>query len=166
MSSKASSTIGFERRFNAALQIEREGLRGRVGLGVGAEASEHDPALVGSTAAPTSRQPSEVVELPAVPVGATVLDVRPARSYLAGHAGALNVPVSGTSFATKAGFVLDPGLPLVVQAASADEAGRAVRGLRSIGFLELEGYVLGGGHERIEAVGLDELEELLKGEPS
>ena len=92
-----------------------------------------------------------------------MLDVRPAHAYLDGHAhGALNVPVSGPSFATKAGFLLDPGTPVVVQAASAAEAERAVRGLRSIGFLELEGYVLGEGPERIEAVGLDELDELLK----
>ena len=164
MSSKASSTIGFERRFNAALQIEREEDFVAESASVSAPKPPNMTRLVELNRGPHVAAASEVVELPAVPAGATVLDVRPARSYLAGHAhGALNVPVSGTSFATKAGFVLDPGLPLVVQAASADEAGRAVRGLRSIGFLELEGYVLGDGPERIEAVGLDELDELLKG---
>ncbi len=37
-----------------------------------------------------------------------------------------------------------------------------MRGLRSVGFLELDGYVLGDGPERMEAVSLDELEDLLK----
>ena len=55
------------------------------------------------------------------------------------------MPVSGTSFATKAAFLLDPSAPIVIQAASAAEAERAVRGLRSVGFLELDGYVLGEG---------------------
>jgi hydroxyacylglutathione hydrolase len=96
------------------------------------------------------------------PAGSVVLDVRPADDYLAGHApGSLNVPVSGSSFATKAGFLLDPKTPIVVQATDAAEAERAVAGLRAVGFLELEGYVLGGGPEQIEPVGLDELESLL-----
>jgi rhodanese-related sulfurtransferase len=37
-----------------------------------------------------------------------------------------------------------------------------VLGLRAVGFLELEGYVLGDGPERIEPVDLDELERLLE----
>ena len=91
-----------------------------------------------------------------------MLDVRPA-DFLAGHrASALNVPVSGNSFATKAGFVLDPDAPIVVQAATADEAERAIRGLRSVGFLDLVGYVLGAGPEQMEAVSLDELDGLLQ----
>ena len=92
-----------------------------------------------------------------------MLDVRPAQAYLDGHAhAALSVPVSGSSFATKAGFLLDPDAPVVIQASSAAEAESAARGLRSVGFLELAGYVLGGGPERMEAVGLDELERLLE----
>jgi hydroxyacylglutathione hydrolase len=96
-------------------------------------------------------------------VESTVLDVRPVSAYLAGHRhGALNVPVSGTSFATKAGFLLDAGVPIVIQAAEPGEAERAIRGLRSVGYLELDGYVLGDGPERMEAVSLDELDRLLK----
>jgi hydroxyacylglutathione hydrolase len=72
------------------------------------------------------------------------------------------VPVSGSSFATKAGFVLGADDRIVVQAASVPEAERAIRGLRAVGFLELEGFVLGGGPERIEPVELDELDELLE----
>ena len=65
------------------------------------------------------------------------------------------MPVSGTSFATKAGFVLDPDDEIVVQAATAHEAQRAIRGLQAAGFLDLHGYVLGAGPERIEPVDLE-----------
>jgi hydroxyacylglutathione hydrolase len=106
---------------------------------------------------------SEVNELAAAPADSVTLDVRDASSYGEGHRrGALNVPVSGSSFATKAGFVLDLDDRIVVQASSTAEAGDAIRGLRSVGFLELEGYVLGGGSERIEPVDLDELARLLE----
>ena len=161
MSSKASSTIGYERLFNRALlhESEREFV---------AEAGASGPPkppnmtrIVALNRGPFVGAPAAVAELPA-PGEATVLDVRPARDHLAGHRpGALNVPVSGGSFATKAAFVLDPEQPVVVQAASHGEAGRAIRGLQSVGFLELDGYVLGGAGEQREAVGLDELEELL-----
>ena len=162
MSSKASSTIGFERRFNRALQIDDE-------LDFVADASTSAPKppnmsrLVDLNRGPFVGAPSEVGELAAPPADAVVLDVRDASAYGEGHRkGALNVPVSGSSFATKAGFVLDLEDRIVVQAATSDEAADAIRGLHAVGFLELEGYVLGGGSERIEPVDLDELGRLLE----
>ena len=162
MSSKGSSTIGFERRFNRALQITDE-------LDFVADASTSAPKppnmsrLVDLNRGPFVGAPSEVSELAAPPADAVTLDVRDAAAYGEGHRlGALNVPVSGSSFATKAGFVLDLDDRIVVQASSTAEAGDAIRGLRSVGFLELEGYVLGGGSERIEPVDLDELARLLE----
>ena len=163
MSSKGSSTIGFERRFNSALQIEDEADFVADSASVSAPKPPNMSRLVELNRGPHVGAAADVVELPVAPAGATVLDVRDPHAYLDGHGhGALNVPVSGTSFATKAAFVLDPEAPIVVQASNADEAERAVRGLRSVGFLELEGYVLGDGPERTEAVSLDELDELLK----
>jgi hydroxyacylglutathione hydrolase len=162
MSSKASSTIGFERRFNPAVLIESESDFVADSASVSAPKPPNMTRLVELNRGPLVGAAAEPVELPAAPAGATVLDVRPARDYLEGHVrGAISVPVSGSSFATKAGFLLDPDAPLVVQAGSVAEAMRAVRGLRAVGFLELEGYVLGAGPERMEAVGLDELESLL-----
>jgi hydroxyacylglutathione hydrolase len=162
MSSKGSSTIGFERRFNRALQITDE-------LDFIADASTSAPKppnmsrLVDLNRGAFVGAPSEVSELAAPPDDAVTLDVRDASAYGEGHRlGALNVPVSGSSFATKAGFVLDVDDRIVVQASSAAEAGDAIRGLRAVGFLELEGYVLGGGSERIEPVDLDELARLLE----
>ena len=115
MSSKASTTIGFERRFNPAL------------------ASDDVAAFVAESAAVSAPKPPNVeriVELnrgpfvgaqpfPAaagdVPDAAQVLDVRPVDAFAGGHRpGAVNVPVSGTRFSTKAGFVVDLERPVVV----------------------------------------------------
>ena len=161
MSSKASSTIGYERLFNPALQIESEVEFVTDAAGAGAPKPPNMGRIVELNRGPFVAVPPTVPELPA-PGESTVLDVRPIRAYLEGHrAGALSVPVSGGSFATKAAFVLDPDDSIVVQAASAAEAELAIRGLRSVAILELAGYVLGGGSEQMDAVTLDELEELL-----
>jgi hydroxyacylglutathione hydrolase len=163
MSSKASSTIGFERRFNPALQLEHEADFVAESASVSAPKPPNMTRLVELNRGPLVGAAREVPELPAAVPGTTVLDVRPVAAYLAGHQQrAINVPVSGNSFATKAAFLLDVEAPIVVQAGAVDEAERAIRGLRSVGFLELEGYVIGAGPERMEAVSLDELDGLLK----
>ena len=162
MSSKGSTTIGFERRFNPAL----------------APASVVE--FVQRSAAVSSPRPpnmKRIVELNRDPFlgappafdelsdagSAAVLDVRPSEDFLAGHVpGAVNVPVSGTSFATKCGFVLDAAEPLVLHASTQDEARKAARGLQSVGFLELRGYVLSPpATARIDPVEIDELDALL-----
>jgi hydroxyacylglutathione hydrolase len=75
------------------------------------------------------------------------------------------VALASSSFATRAGFVLDPSRPVAIQAASAREAEQAARGLRSVGFLELAGYLLDGDLTgRLEPVSLDELDRLLGAE--
>lgn len=162
MSSKASSTIGFERRFNHALSF--------------ADATE----FVNETAAHGAPRPpnmDRIVELNRGPFvgrpaglgpvaaadGATMLDVRAARAFAAGHIpGAINVPVSASQFATRAGFVLGPEERVVLHASSPAEAERAAQGLRAVGFLELEGFLEDPETpERLEPVELDELEGLL-----
>jgi hydroxyacylglutathione hydrolase len=162
MSSRRSSTIGEEKRSNTALAHD-----------------DVDSFVEASASISTPRPPTtaRVVALNRGPfVGArpplpeldgtgdtTVLDVRPADTFAAGHVhGAFNVPVSGSSFATWAGFVLDPDEPIVLQAASREEAERAARGLRSVGFLQLAGYVVeAAATEQIRPVEMDELERLL-----
>src|SRR5439155_10352284 len=104
----------------------------------------------------------EPQELPLPPVEAQVLDVRRTSDFAAGHLpGAVNVPVSGASFPTKAGFVLDPERSVVVAANDEREVVGAVRGLRSVAFLDIEGYVLGGGPETLGLVSIEELDEVL-----
>ena len=163
MSSKASSTIGFERRFNHALQLQDEQEFVADSAAGTAPKPPNMARIVELNQGPFVGAPSEVVELVKPPGDATLLDVRTMSDFLAGHThGALNVPVAGGAFATKAGFLLDPEAQIVVQAASTSDAGRAIRGLRSVGFLELAGYFLGAGQEQIEPVGLDELGRLLE----
>jgi len=163
MSPERSSTIGAEKRSNAALAF-----------------TDLDEFIHASAAVSTPRPPTtaRVVDLNRGPfIGApasleerelsdnvTVLDVRPADAHAAGHVhGAFNVPVSGGSFATRAGFLLDPDERVVLHASSRDEAERAARGLRAVGFLELEGYVLDADSpERTDPVEIDELERLLE----
>jgi hydroxyacylglutathione hydrolase len=163
MSSKPSTTIGFERRYNGLLRLD--------------DVSEFVEELM-SVPAPKPPNLDRIVELnrgpflgaPA-PLGeartlddATILDVRPAEEHAAGHVrGALNVPVGDSSFATKAGFVLTPEERIVVHASSREEAERAARGLRSVGFLELGGYAVDAPlTERARPVEVDELERLLR----
>jgi len=70
--------------------------------------------------------------------------------------------VSGSSFATRAAFVLDPDERIVIHATEKAEAERAAAGLRSVGFLELAGYVTAvPATERLEPIEIDEAERLL-----
>jgi rhodanese-related sulfurtransferase len=161
MSSDPSSTIGAERKGNALLAI--------------ATVQEFVDETAG-TAAPRPPNMERIVELnqgaflagePEVePVDtdeATVLDVRPAEAFAAGHVpGALNVPVDGGAFGTKAGFVLRPGERVVLHAASPEEAGLAAQRLRAVGFLQLEGYLADpDASEPLEPVAVADLDELL-----
>jgi rhodanese-related sulfurtransferase len=93
---------------------------------------------------------------------ATILDVRPFADYSAGHVpGSISVPVSGTSFATKAGFVLLPGEPVVLLAGSREEALEAAHGLWKVGLLALGGYLLHGElSQSLSTLGADELLQL------
>jgi glyoxylase-like metal-dependent hydrolase (beta-lactamase superfamily II)/rhodanese-related sulfurtransferase len=139
MSADPSSTIGAERSGNHALAIpDVEGF-------VNASASisaPRPPNLHRIVALNTRPFVGAAAPLAATSVdGATVLDVRPARTYAAGHIpGALNVPISGSSFGTRSAFLLSPEERIVLHG-SADEVEHAARGLRAVGFLELGGYL-------------------------
>ena len=113
MSSKPSTTIGFERRFNPALQLDEvDAFVAESAVDQRSEAAEPRADRRERTAARSSAPPPLAQELAAPPDDAQLLDVRPVAAHLAGHRpGAISVPVSGTSFATKAGFVLDAGAP-------------------------------------------------------
>ena len=163
MSSKGSSTIGFERRFNRALLLDDEqAFVADVG-GVNAPKPANMNRIVELNRGPFVGAAPPVSELPAPPADVVLLDVRPIADFLSGHReGAISVPVAGGSFSTKAAFVLDPAAPLVILAATTAEAERAIRGLRTVAFLALAGYVLGGGSEEMRPVSLDELESLLE----
>jgi len=161
MSSKASTTIGFERRFNPALAHDDVALFIAESAAISAPRPPNIERIVEMNRGPFVGAQPEVHEIPAPREGAQVLDVRPVEAFAMGHfAGALNVPVTGPSFSTKAAFVLQPG-PSVVSAADEDEAARAIRALRSVGVLDIPGYVLGGGNETLGLVSIEELAAML-----
>jgi len=162
MSSKASTTIGFERRFNPALAFDDVSLFIADSASISAPRPPNMGRIVELNRGPFVGLPPAPDELPAPREGAQVLDVRPVETFADGHvAGALNVPVSGTRFATKAGFVVDHERPLVVCATDEEEARAAIRGLYSIALLDVAGYLLGGGAETLDLVSVEQLDALL-----
>ncbi|MGH3018103.1 MAG: MBL fold metallo-hydrolase [Gaiellaceae bacterium] len=161
MSEERSSTIGQERRFNPALAL-----------------ATVDEFVADSAGIATPRPPNmeHIVELNCGPfVGSTpalgptgrnghfVLDVRDGDAYAAGHvAGAVNVPVSGSSFGTRAGFLIPQGGTVALHADSPEQAEGAAARLHAVGFLELVGYLDGPeASGTLEPIELDELERLV-----
>jgi rhodanese-related sulfurtransferase len=163
MSPARSTTIEAEKRTNAALAF------GELQEFIASSAAVSTPRppttarVVGLNKGPFLGAPSPVAKLDEIGSATTVLDVRPAVAHAAGHVrGAFNVPLSGSSFATRAGFILDPDERIVIHASDDDEAVTAARGLRSVGFLELAGYVTqADATERSQTIDLRDLERLL-----
>jgi hydroxyacylglutathione hydrolase len=162
MSSERSSTIGAERTGNASFGIPE--LTAFI-------------AQASSISMPRPPNVQRIVELnrgpfvgaaePLAPIafgpGLTVLDVRSAEEHFAGHVPrALNVPLDGGSFATKAGFVLCAEDRVAIDAASPGDAARAARGLRSVGFLELAGSLVDPPRDEVsETIHAAELDDLI-----
>jgi hydroxyacylglutathione hydrolase len=160
MSSKASSTIGFERRFNHALRAADEDEFVSDAIRTGVRPPNMD-RIVELNRGPFVGSPKPIGPLNG---GAgAILDVRAAEEFAAGHArGALSVPVDGGAFPTKAAFVLPSDERVVIHAESAEQAQRAARGLRAVAVFDLAGYLVGPpNEERLRPVGLDELERLV-----
>jgi hydroxyacylglutathione hydrolase len=163
MSADPSSTIGSERTGNPALAISLVHDFVSESATVNTPRPPNMERIVELNRGPFVGSPAPL-EPRKTPDGATVLDVRSPDAYAAGHVpGALNVPISGGRFATWAGFVLRPGERIVLHASSPAEAERAARGLRSTGFLDLDGYLAGAtAGEATEPVELRELRGLLE----
>lgn len=162
MSSDPSSTIGNERRSNAALRIAAVDDFVAAALSKNAPRPPNMDVIVALNRGPFLRARPDLSPAGDVP-GATVLDVRDAGEFAAGHlAGALNVPLSGSSFATKSAFILGDG-HVALHASSEAQAQAAARALQAVGLLEFEGFLVDppGSETRFEPVDLDELERLV-----
>jgi glyoxylase-like metal-dependent hydrolase (beta-lactamase superfamily II)/rhodanese-related sulfurtransferase len=161
MSEERSSTIGHERRFNAALAL-----------------ATVEEFVADSAAVSTPRPPNmeHIVELNRGPFvgmvsalapterdGHFVLDVRDPEAHAAGHVpGAVNVPVSASSFGTRAGFLIPQSGTVALHADSQEQAERAAAKLHAVGFLELAGYLEDPeADETLEPIDLGELERLV-----
>lgn len=162
MSSERSSTIGQERRANEKLGFRDVQQFVLVSASVSAPRPPTTEHVVALNRGPWVSQPDEVEELDD-PGDATVLDVRPFGDYADGHVpGAISVPVSGSSFGTKAGFVLVPGERVVLHARDAAEAHAAAYGLWKVGILDIAGFVLSpAAPERLATVDVADLKALI-----
>jgi glyoxylase-like metal-dependent hydrolase (beta-lactamase superfamily II)/rhodanese-related sulfurtransferase len=162
MSAERSSTIGHERSTNHALEFRDVQEFVLVSASVSTPRPPTTERVVALNRGPWVARPDEPVEL-ADQGDATVLDVRPFPDYTEGHIpGAISVPVGGSSFGTKAGFVLVPDEQIVLHARSRDEALRAARALWAVGILELAGYVVQPhATETLATVDISELKRLL-----
>jgi hydroxyacylglutathione hydrolase len=162
MSADHSSTIGRERATNAMLSFRD------VQEFILASASVSTPRpptverVVALNRGPWVALPEPLAALDD-PGDAVVLDVRPVEDFAAGHVrGALSVPVTGSSFATKAAFVLEPGEPVVLHARDEAEAHEAARRLWAVGLMRLAGYVVRAATpEALATVDVEELKRLL-----
>ncbi|HET8527748.1 MAG TPA: MBL fold metallo-hydrolase [Gaiellaceae bacterium] len=160
LSPERSTTIGREREQNAALVATHEEFMCR-STGPQPPRPPNMESIVELNRGPfVGAQPplAHVDEAP----GAVVLDVRSADAFAAGHRrGAVNVPVDGSSFGTKAAFVLPPARPILLEAEDAEQAGRAAERLYAVALFDVAGRREPGADETLEAVTVDELERLL-----
>jgi rhodanese-related sulfurtransferase/glyoxylase-like metal-dependent hydrolase (beta-lactamase superfamily II) len=144
------STIGYERRFNPALQLDEEEFVRFTTEGL----PERPPNLfrivaLNKAASPLGWQPpqpltpAEVAERAAA--GAVVLDVRSPAAFSAGHlAGAIGVDLHGGQFQNRVGLVISAEDEVVLVATDDAEARRAAEALAVIGFDRVTGYLAGG----------------------
>ena len=162
MSVERSSTIGHERATNHALEFRDLQEFVLVSASVSTPRPPTTERVVALNRGPWVARPEDPAEV-TDHGDATVLDVRPFSDYAAGHVpGAISVPVGGSAFGTKAGFVLIPSERVVLHARSADEALEAAKGLWAVGILDLEGYVVRPqAAETLATVDLSELKRML-----
>jgi rhodanese-related sulfurtransferase len=153
LASETVSSIGFQRRYNYALQpMSREAF---VRL-VTADQPEAPPyftydAVLNTRERPTLERTLERVLRPLsledvlriAEEGAQLLDVRPSGDFAAAHLhGSLHIGLAG-QYATWAGTLLDKDLPIVILAEPGRETEAATR-LGRIGFDNIAGYLEGG----------------------
>ena len=161
MSSRASSTIGFERRFNHALNVsEAEFVQERTTSSTPRPPNMDNIVALNRGPFLAAQPPLGTVDSPE---GGSVLDVRTAREFVAGHVhGAFNVSLTGSMFATKSAFVLTADEPVAIYASSLEDAEKAARGLRSVGLFALRGYLPHAeASEKLDAIEIEDLEGFL-----
>jgi hydroxyacylglutathione hydrolase len=161
MSSKASTTIGFERRFNPMLAATGEDEFVSASALTRAPRPPNLELIVELNRGPFVAAPAPLEEQTALEP--PILDVRPPEVFGAGHAaGAINVPLARRGFATKAAFVLTADERPLIHATSCEQAEDAARRLHAVGIIELRGYVLDVPEtETLRAFSVDDLDRLL-----
>lgn len=152
MSAKRSSTIGYERRYNAPLQIaDRETFVDAMTSDMPAipdhfgrcnEVNRQGPTLLRDLPLPLALDPLHFRER-SERAGAVMLDVRGYEAYAGQHIpGSYHVSLAG-NFGTFAGWVL-PDLDILLIADDVGQAQEAALWLRRVGLDRVVGYLDGG----------------------
>jgi rhodanese-related sulfurtransferase len=165
MSDEHSTTIGREKQWNRGLRDdERTFVEESASLTTPRPPTTERCVALNRGPWVAARPPLELLDDPG---DALVLDTRPVEDFAAGHVpGAISVALDGGSFATRSGFVLDPGEPFVVHARSAADAAEAARLLHAMGLFEGLGYVVDvEARETTQTVTVPELAALIDADP-
>jgi hydroxyacylglutathione hydrolase len=151
MSSKSASTIGFERRFNAALRapskqqfvdLLMEGLPPKP-PSFTTIVGKNQGLLPLVSVKPRPYTAREVWD--AVQQGACVVDVRDPGTYGEGHVpGAINVWIESPQFADRVSWFVPAGAPLMLLAQGPSDLDRAVGGLTRVGVDPVVGFLSRG----------------------
>ncbi|HEV3346205.1 MAG TPA: rhodanese-like domain-containing protein [Methylomirabilota bacterium] len=151
MSSKTATTIGFERRFNAALQAGGvDDFVRRLMTGLPPKPPNFDRIIARNRAqalAPsgTPHPLSAAQTREAIDKGACILDVRTSEEYGQGHIpGAVHVWIESPQFANRAGLFIPAEAPVVLVVSSPTDLERAVQGLGRIGLDAIAGHLQWG----------------------
>jgi hydroxyacylglutathione hydrolase len=178
ISSETSSTIGQQRRFNYALQpMSREEFirmmtadlpEAPAYFGRDVQLNREGPGSLADLPQPLPLSPSAVEDLRKS--GTLVLDTRPAAQYGTGHVpGSLHIGLSG-QFASWAGTLVRPEVPIVLVTEDEQSVAEAQMRLARVGLENVKGYLEGGilaWHEAgrplatTEQIGVDELRRRL-----
>jgi hydroxyacylglutathione hydrolase len=148
LSHKTSSTVGFERRNNPLLGMDRPQFLDAVTGSLPSRPPNIERIVElnrrssgGSPAQPPALDAAGLREQLAA--GSTVLDCRGPDPFDRGHlAGAINLPVSSPGVGTRAGWALDPAQPIVVVAGDEATARQMISALQAVGFWALDGYCI------------------------
>jgi len=151
MSSKTATTIGFERRFNAALQAQGvEDFVRRLMSGLPPKPPNFDRIIARNRAqalppAGPPRPLSAAQTREAMDKGAYVLDVRSPEEYGEAHVpGAIHVWIESPQFANRVGLFVPAEVPVVLVVSSPTDTERTVHGLGRIGLDSVVGHLQWG----------------------
>ena len=177
------STIGYEKRFNGALQHSTlDAFRSSLLTGM-PEAPDHfsrcseinrqGPPKLANLPVPKPLSAPEVDEQ--VKKGAVILDARNFLAFGGGHIpGAWNIDIAG-NFQTFAGWVIPPNRPIILVVEPEARIADALTMLRRVGLDDVVGWLDGGMHawnvaglpmEQTPQISAPQLAEILKGDPN
>jgi len=151
MSSKPGSTIGFERRFNPALQAKTvDEFVQSLMQGLPPKPASFDRIIAKNRAQalPSSGDPRPLTVAQAREAmlkGAVVLDARSPAEYGEGHIpGSVNVWIESNPFAARVAMMVPPDSRFILLATGPSDLTRAVQGLGRAGMDDIDGYLQRG----------------------